>query len=122
MATSSTKQVEEAVNINISAAVLVSRYLGFWRRILSWSLLISLVELILRQSAPWAILVVGSALGYTVVLYPTRWTIQCWTWLCLVAAPTLGVWLSWELVVLLRDNFAAGLIILFADIGLFFLV
>lgn len=115
-------QVEEPLAIDLSAAVLVSRYLGFWRRVSSWSLLICLVGLILRHSAFWVILVAGSILGYAVVRYPRRWSIQLWTRLWMVAAPVVGVWAIRELVTLLREGFSVPLLIDFADICLFFWV
>jgi hypothetical protein len=56
------------------------------------------------------------------VRYPTRWSIRCWTWLWMAAAPAVGLWLAWKLAPLLRDEFTVGLLIPFGDVCLFFWV
>src|SRR5713101_2366596 len=113
MENTSVKKTENPTVIDLSATVLLRRYLGFWRRVSSVALLMCLIGLFLHPSAFWLILLTGSGLAYFIVRYPTRWSIWCWTWLWMFAAPAIGVLFVWELVEVLRDEFTAGLLVPF---------
>jgi hypothetical protein len=122
METTSIQNTENPTVIDLSASALVKKYLRFWRRVLSVVLLIGLLGLFRHRSAFWLVLLAVSGLAYFIVRNPTRLSMRCWTWLWMFAAPSISVWLLWELVWVLRDEFAFGIVVPFADICLFFWV
>jgi hypothetical protein len=85
-------------------------------------LLICLIGIFRHLSAFWFVLLTASSLAFFIVRSPTRLSIRCWTWVWIFAAPAISIWLLWELVRVLRDEFAFGIVVPFADICLFFWV
>jgi hypothetical protein len=122
METTSLKKTASPTVIDLSAAALLRRYLGFWRRGLSVVVLICFIGLFRHPSALWVVFLTAGGIAYFIIRYPTRLSIRCWTWLWMFAAPATSLWLLWGLIWVLRDEFTFGILVPFGDICLFFWV